>query len=410
MLLVFAAQTQYALADTAQEFAEADSKLAAAWHDQNLEEALPWARKRVEIMAAQDRSSPQLLTPLLHLAMVELQLGKSAAALETIEHAESILGKQGGDMMRLEFLMLKAQVFADRDDDAEAYDIYARAVRVNKRLKPYDLSREAMIFDAYLEVAKQYQRKRKGDYAADRGLAAREKLYGEDSIELIAGLEIYARWCNFSSQLGDEREVRKRIIRILEVHRGLRDPQIAEQAILIAKGYLHDKIEDNDAAQLMEQALAVDFPNTKEVYLLQIEALATSGDIQMVFGSGEEGINYYRQAWKLLAENPDFGPDEANHYFRRASRIYHNWPDRPARLKRGLAHFADGKVEVEFDVLANGHLGSFKIVKSTVSNLDRAAFHRLADKARYRPRLVNGEPVITTGLKTAKLYETQRRN
>lgn len=401
---------QYALADPAQEFAEADRKFAQAWRDQNTEEALPWARKRVEILANQDGSSPQLLTPLLQLTAVELQLRESSAALDTIGRAESILEKQPDDMLRLEFLMFKAQAYVYEYETSDAFNTYGAAVRVNKRIEPYDLLREAMIYDAYLEAAKVRgaAEKRKGDYAADKALEARERYYGKDSIDLIPGLEIYAEWCNFSSQLADEREARERIIEIISAQAGPRDLRISTQAIIIAKSHIYERKRGEAAAEVMEKARGLDYPETSEGVAMRAQALAVSGDVQVMFGDEGEATEFYRSAWQVMADFPGMGPSVANSFFGEETRLFYNNPDQPARSKSGQPYSERGSVTVSFTVLPNGHLDNVEL-QSDIASLDDAEFYKAARRARYRPRLVDGEPVATSGVQFRTSYGVLRR-
>ncbi|MDP6436549.1 MAG: hypothetical protein QF790_02015 [Gammaproteobacteria bacterium] len=408
VLVTCALPGPFALADPAQEFAEADSKFAEAWRDQNLEEALPWARKRVEILSNQDRMSPQLLVPLLQLTAVEVQLSESVAALETIEHAVRILKKQPDDTTLLEFLMFKAQAYTAEFETADAFDTFGEAVKVNKRIEPYDLLREAMIYDAYLDAAKSRgaREKRKGDFAADKALSAREKLYGKDSIELIPGLEAYAEWCNYSSQFGDERETRERIIEIISQQAGSSNFRIAKQAIIIAKSHIYQRTQADDAAQVMELTQELDYPATAEGVAMHAQALAVSGDVQVVFGKEEKAADFYRNAWQLLA---DFlGPAEANRFFGREALLVFNFPDNPARGKSGEAYFESGTVTSEFTVLPNGRLKDVEF-RSDIAKLDDTEFYKASRRARYRPRVVDGEPVSTADVIYKYRYQRLRR-
>ncbi len=139
---------------------------------------------------------------------------------------------------------------------------------------------------------------------------------------------------------------------------------------------------------------------------MHAQALAVSGDVQVVFGKEEKAADFYRNAWQLLA---DFlGPAEANRFFGREALLVFNFPDNPARGKSGEAYFESGTVTSEFTVLPNGRLKDVEF-RSDIAKLDDTEFYKASRRARYRPRVVDGEPVSTADVIYKYRYQRLRR-
>ena len=66
----------------------------------------------------------------------------------------------------------------------------------------------------------------------------------------------------------------------------------------------------------------------------------------------------------------------------------------PPASTRGL----EGYVVVQFDVLADGHVANVSVIESSHRVFERAAV-AAAQRFIYKPRVANGEPQVTTGIR-----------
>jgi protein TonB len=71
----------------------------------------------------------------------------------------------------------------------------------------------------------------------------------------------------------------------------------------------------------------------------------------------------------------------------------------PAMARRGI----EGHVIVQFDVSATGQVENVRIIESSHRGFEQAAV-QAALRFRYRPSVVNGEPVVTRGLSTRIVF------
>ena len=76
----------------------------------------------------------------------------------------------------------------------------------------------------------------------------------------------------------------------------------------------------------------------------------------------------------------------------------------PVYPARAEAQGLEGHVIVAFDVLTDGTVANITIIESSHSVFDRAAL-RAAEKFRFKPRVVDGVPQVTTGVRNLFRFE-----
>ncbi len=69
-----------------------------------------------------------------------------------------------------------------------------------------------------------------------------------------------------------------------------------------------------------------------------------------------------------------------------------------------LARGVEGHVLVEFDVTAKGTVSNVRIIESSHVGFERAAV-RAAEKFRFKPHVLNGEPVASHGIRNLFRFE-----
>jgi len=232
--------------------------------------------------------------------------------------------------------------------------------------------------------------------AADVAKAERRRL-GPDSPERVPGLLEIARWYAWADRPEAERDALRAAVSLLAAAHGPRDVRLAEPLRAIAASAVQSRSDEAGARAALEQALALDYPATRDGVLARAAALATRGDLEAVFRVPGAGNGWYRQAWDVVAASPLAGADLARRTFARPVPIRVTVPDAPFRSRRGnLEHFAAGTVAFAFTVSADGTIEDLRLQRSdapmdSVPDPVLRAFRQ----ARYRPRLVGGEPVAT---------------
>jgi tetratricopeptide (TPR) repeat protein len=138
---------------------------------------------------------------------------------------------------------------------------------------------------------------------------------------------------------------------------------------------------------------------------LQIRVLLQAGDWFLIKGHTRAAQGYYARAEALLAKS-EAGPDRP---LSAPLQILYPVPARALR-NRDLpaAAVTERFIELEFTVRANGEIERARVVGRDLgiaaTNETRAALHA----ARFRPRIVNGKPVDTEGVRLRQVF--YRRN
>ena len=76
----------------------------------------------------------------------------------------------------------------------------------------------------------------------------------------------------------------------------------------------------------------------------------------------------------------------------------------PAYPSDAIVRQLEGFVTVEYDVGANGRTANHRIVESSHRVFEKSAI-KAAEQFRYQPRTVDGEPTVTTGIRSRFRFE-----
>lgn len=80
---------------------------------------------------------------------------------------------------------------------------------------------------------------------------------------------------------------------------------------------------------------------------------------------------------------------------------------RPVYPARAQTSGLEGWVLVRFDILENGSVANVTVVESSSAVFERSAINA-ASKFRYKPRVVDGVPLVTTGIQNLFRYEMEK--
>jgi tetratricopeptide (TPR) repeat protein len=126
--------------------------------------------------------------------------------------------------------------------------------------------------------------------------------------------------------------------------------------------------------------------------------LALLGDWATVAGDTPAAADYYREAWRTLSTNPEI--DVAG-YFRKPTMIDFVAPlssvDRNERSKP----YTWSEIVLEFDVSAAGLPSDVRVMtRDPLTTSLQTRYNRRMRETHFRPRLVAGEPVATTNVRS----------
>lgn len=133
----------------------------------------------------------------------------------------------------------------------------------------------------------------------------------------------------------------------------------------------------------------------------RIRALVELGDIYAVTGSGNKSHEAYLRAWELIEAEPDPGVLQKA-FFGAPLRIAPR--ELPALPLKRKPFGQEYEATLSFDVTSEGQVVNISVQDANVPTDALQKFKRRAFLYHYRPRIENGEPVLTEGLTLTQRY------
>lgn len=161
------------------------------------------------------------------------------------------------------------------------------------------------------------------------------------------------------------------------------DLLVAQTADATQRDRLAALVEGNPDADAIERGLS----------------LAALGDWATVAGDAPAARAYYRQSWDALGTEAD--ADAVRHQFATPVMLDFIAPLSPVDRAERRRPYTWAEVVLEFDVSADGLPSGVRVVsrdESTASLQER--YSRRLRETHFRPRLVDGEPVATTNVRS----------
>ena len=179
--------------------------------------------------------------------------------------------------------------------------------------------------------------------------------------------------------------------RLGETDAGLLSPlrELVQLDLLVAQGPAPERrdrlaavLEQSDNATPVERGLT----------------LALLGDWAIVTGDAATAADYYREAWRTLSMNPEV--DVAG-YFRKPTMIDFVPPLSPVDRNERSKRYTWAEIALEFDVSASGLPSDVRVMTRDQRTASlQARYNRRLRETHFRPRLVAGEPVATTNVRS----------
>lgn len=282
------------------------------------------------------------------------------------------------------------------------------AVGLSQRAGAY-----AVLFDSALGL-RDFTR---GNLAASEMVKSERAVLGESSPARASGLYQSANWYRRTSQLSRERKLLSEAIAILEKAYGVNDSRLACPLRLLATSHLvgHDNAKKSRA--FLDRALDLPAGQDPDAQLERAMILASLGDHEIVFGDPTASGAYYSRAWRLAADHPLLGTAVANRLFATPLPLYVKVPSEPfrgsiVRSEYMVAgdYFADGAITFEFIVTAEGLVDELHIHDKDIElGILPTPIVKAFQNARYRPRVLDGQPVPTPDQQFSMEFIVERK-
>ncbi len=358
------------------------------------------------LKAAEDehgKSSPELVRALINLAAAELKLSDWNSAMISTSRALDILHDSDDLNVQIFVLSLRSRAYGGSGDYKSATRDVDAALRLNRKTEHTNRHQEALLYQRLLEISARQRNLQDANRYASKMLKAARKHFGKDSEKYIPTLLLGADWYRSSGQLDRERKILWQCIEIMETVYGPNDGRLAHPLRRIAQSYIFSHKSADTAKNVLRRTIDLEFSTPGEAAANQAGAKAELADYIVVFEDPQTATALYEEAWKIMAEDSGIGAAVANQTFDSVKILYYQRPSKPA-TGRGTEVFVEGFMEVEFTVTALGTVDTVDIVDFQPPEMKGVRFIQAYERARYRPRVVDGKTAATPNVSHRSTY------
>ena len=399
----------------------------AAFDAHHYQDALPLAEKVVALTEEQyggkDRA---LVNPLANLGTTQYRLGDYKNAETTYLRSVKIVEESGGNADRLLLRPLHglgATYYATGQYE-DASIALKRALDLSRNLDGLFNAGQVAILDPLIASLVTLERHEEAERDYQYLVRVAESTYGRADVHLLGPLDHYARWLEHRGRYASARALHSRALVIAEQVGG-QDSLLGVQPLQgIARTYRLEFVNgteeesnppgdpfapgaDFPSAGMNSQRLNPDGEHALALALRAIDkahpvdhlrrgaALIELGDLYMSGGLRAKGLQSYRDAWKELQAGGSTAPLEQPRQL--AYKAPFTSVSRSGLGERDNVeeHFVETSFTVTHEGLTTDITTSATDATASQQRMALAAIK----KAYYAPRLENGEPVNTLGVK-----------
>lgn len=399
----------------------------SAFDAKHYKDALLPAEKLVSMTEEQyGKTDRALVNPLSNLGTTQYRLRDYKTAEEAFLRAVKIVEDSGGGADRALLRPLHglgATYFATGQYE-DASLILKRALDLSRNLDGLFNLEQMSILDPLIDSFVALDRYDEAERAYDYSVRVAETAYGKADLHVIRPLRRAAHWNEQMGRYTTARVLYARALQIAEQAAGDDSMRTVEPLEGIARTYrLEFANGDNDGEP--QRNLADPFaagsdldpgltnaqrlnPDGERAILLALrainkqrpvdhrrraEALVELGDWYLSAGSATQGIQAYREAWSDFEKAGSTAPLTAPRQLGYKSPL-----SAVNRLKGDRDNMEEHFVEAAFTVTKEGRTAEIRASSSDATESQQKAVLSALRKARYAPRLEQGEPVDTQGV------------
>ena len=372
------------------------------------------------------KDAAELVNPLTNLGTVAYRRGDFVAAEIAYQRAVRLIDGQlsGADRRLIRPLQGLGETWLAAGKPNEATIALKRAVDLSRNLDGLYNIEQLDLVDALIEALEGADRLSEAEREHQNAFRVVETAYGKKDLRLIEPLDRYARWYESVGRYATARGLHARALQLAEelsptkpvlgvpALRGLArtwflealygpeiepttaGPEMGDGTELFAPNAGAGRL-NNDGERALRFALAILDAQKPINAVLRSETLVQLGDWHLIAGNGSRAFGHYADAWKALDALP-----EQRKWLQSPRLLFYRAPATAASRLRPTDPTEYVAREVRFRV----HVGrDGKVIEPAVESSDApdatqksAAF--ALRRARYAPRLENGEPAETEGV------------
>jgi TonB family protein len=395
-------------------------------------EALPLAQQLVTVTEGlYGPTAVELVAPLSNLGTTMLRLKDTNGAAVQFQRALKIVETRNGGFSHdvIAPLFGLGVTYAAAGDYQASTDTLRRAVDVSRKLDGlFNVGQLALVealISSYVGLGQYEDAEREQQYA----LRLAENSYGRNDPRLLPMLERGALWFEQSGRFIAARQTYARALEIARRAGGDNDPRMIAPLRGIARMYRLEYLYGaepvsltagpqssssvyssttapvtaetpgmlNDAGEdALTLALAV-IEAHPEIATAQLgDTLVDLGDWYMVAAKPRDAMRAYKEAWSALAAPGAKGTAA----LATPAQIIYRAPSVSRRNPTvDPSEYIEGFVEVQFVVTPEGRVKDPAVATSDVSETIGKSVVTAIRRARYRPRFVDGAPVLTNDVR-----------
>jgi TonB family protein len=286
--------------------------------------------------------------------------------------------------------------YQQRGDPLQAMAIFEEARTVNRRVHGLMNEDQIDILDHMSNVMIDMQRYAEADRLQVDALQLRERIYGAESMEILPAIYKFAQWLRAAYRFQEERDQYSRAMGIIRDNDMESSPAMIRALRETGNSFRVQKYPEGRGISALRRALEIAEDQEQPDTLTVAELLVDIGDWNTAFSKVGPTGDEYRRAWALLGELAN-GDEIRHRWFNDPDYVLRENPS-----NRGLQNSSEpgvlpGHVLVTFDVEASGRTTNVQVVESVPVGLKDDSTARAINRSRFRPRIVDGELVASTG-------------
>ncbi|MEM7500962.1 MAG: tetratricopeptide repeat protein [Pseudomonadota bacterium] len=235
------------------------------------------------------------------------------------------------------------------------------------------------------------------------------------SIDIIPALRTRAEWQHRVQLYEQERYTLRRIVSIIEDHKGKKSLDLIEPLTELGNSFLFVSSLENAYTQpvsvtsgevYLKRAVRIAEDNPEADWRILSDAMLELADFYLLSDRANRGHRVYREVWQILSEEPDRLGDRAKRLENVVilhdidpPKMYGGNPE--MTVTRELPGFETGTAEFEYTVSTRGRSTNIRLVKADPEGLNDMyqMVGRQMRRLLHRPRHVEGQAVTTENVK-----------
>lgn len=404
---------------------QAYREFRTAFDSKQYQDAVPLAERVVALTEEQyGDKARELVNPLTNLGTVHHRLGNHKAAepayLRSVEILEAV---SATDRLLLRPLQGLGETYNSLEQYDDARLVLKRAVDLSRNLDGlYNLEQLVIVeplIQSYVALGQEADAEKESQYA----FRVAETAFGRTDARMLGPIDRYARWFESVGRYTTARALHGRALAIAE-NQGKNTPRSVNALRGIARCYRLEFINGPEDASRQEigngfqntnamasadmglgQRMNADGERALKMALVALETeqptphtkrgetLTELGDWYLSAGETEKALQVYREAWKdLLAGG-------STELLSAPRQLAYRPPSSSVTRSRIDPDDAEERyVEVRFTVTRDGQTENVVAAESDAPTAVQKSVVNAVKKARYSPRLENGEAVDAEGV------------